>query len=151
MEKSKNLSPLQAIIAPLYGGYIKETQHWGCRLLIWASFDHAAHGIINMIIRCNFIFCNFCPENSVDSPPWVAISLLMFKCRRGRNSETKRPIAKISPLFTLQLSILSTGAYFKVILCKFEGIFKTLFFYSWQPWRAGVAGLAVPLGEGWRI
>ena len=115
MEKSKNLSPLQAIIAPLYGGYIKETQHWGCRLLILASFDHAAHGIINMIIRCNFIFCKFCPQNSVDSPPWVATILTLSKFQRGRNSETKRPIAKISPLFTLQLLILSTGAHFQVI------------------------------------
>ena len=140
------MSPLQAIIAPLNGDYVKETLHWGCRLSIWASFDNAAHRIINMIIRCNFIFCKFCPQNSVDSPPWVATILTLPKFQRGRNSETKRPIAKISPLFTLQLSILSTGACFKVILCKFEGIFKTLFFYSWQPWRASVAGLAVPLG-----
>ena len=151
MEKSKNLSPFQAIIAPLHGVFIQETQHWGCWLLIWASFDHAAHGIINMIIRCNFIFCNFCPQNSVDSPPWVATNLSMSKCRRGRNSETKRPIAKISPLFTLQLSILSTGACFKVILRKFKGTFETFSFYLWHPWRASLAGLAVPVGEGWRI
>ena len=51
------------------------------------------------------------------------------KRRRGHNSQTKRPIAKISPLLTLQLLILSTGACFKVISCKFKGIFKTLFFW----------------------
>ena len=127
------MSPLEAIITPLHGGYMKKTLHWGCRLSIWASFDHTAHRIISMKIRCNLIFCNFCPQNSVDSPPWVATNLSMSKCRRGRNSETKRPIAKISPLFTLQLSILSTGACFKVILRKFKGTFKNLSFDLWHP------------------
>ena len=43
--------------------------------------------------------------------------------------KTKRPIAKISPLLTLQLLILSTGACFKVILYNFKGIFKTFFWF----------------------
>ena len=51
------------------------------------------------------------------------------KRRRGHNSQTKRPIAKISPLFTLQLLILSTGACFKVVLCKFKGVLKTFFLF----------------------
>ena len=51
------------------------------------------------------------------------------KRRRGHNSQTKRPIAKISPLLTLQLLILSTGASFKVILCTFKGTFVTFNFW----------------------
>ena len=51
------------------------------------------------------------------------------KRRRGHNSQTKRPIAKISPLFTLQLLILSTGACFKVILCTFKGISNIIFWF----------------------
>ena len=68
------------------------------------------------------------------------------KCRRGHNLQTKRPIAKISPLLTLQLLILTTGARFKVILCTFKGTFISLFFGLWHPWRASMAGLAVPAG-----
>ena len=55
------------------------------------------------------------------------------KRQRGHNSQTKRPIAKISPLLTLQLLILSTGARFKVILCTFKGTFINLFFWFMAP------------------
>ena len=37
----------------------------------------------------------------------------------------KRPIAKLRPLPTLQVLILSTGAHFYAILSKFKGVFLT--------------------------
>ena len=132
MKKSKNLSSIEAIIAHKNGSYMEGDQHRGCSLWSWASNQNAAWQLIIMIIRSNFNFCNFCPQNSLDSPPWVARNL-QVQSRRGHNSQTKRPIAKISPLFTLQLSILSTGACFKVVLRKFKGTFKSFFFDLWHP------------------
>ena len=37
-EKSKKLSSIQAIIAPLNEGYEERAQHWGCRIhAVWIT------------------------------------------------------------------------------------------------------------------
>ena len=63
MEKSKKLSSIQAIIAPLNEGYEERAQHWGCRMWIWASNEYNALKVISMLISSNLSLYNFCPWN----------------------------------------------------------------------------------------
>ena len=64
--------------------------------------------------------------------------------RRRRNFQTKRPIAKISTLCTLELLILPTGAHFQAIWGNFEGEFLTFLEFifvcgtpEWPVWQDG--------------
>ena len=119
---SKKLCTIQAIIAPLNEGYEERAQHWGCRIWILASNEYNAL----KVIRSNLILYNFCPWNELDSPPWVARNLQSPNVNEAITSKPSiKNLAKISPLLTLQLWILSTGARFKVISCRYKGTFIT--------------------------
>ena len=63
MVKSKKLSSIQAIIAPLNEGYMERAQHWGCRLWTWATIEYNKLKVISIKIKGNLIINNFCPRN----------------------------------------------------------------------------------------
>ena len=61
--KTQKMSSIQAIIAPLNGGYVKKAQHWGFRLLTWASNKNNKMRVISIIIWSKLSFYNFYPQN----------------------------------------------------------------------------------------